>query len=256
MNGPDAHLLDAYLDGLLSADARSTFQSHLQHDAGLRRQIELQRMIDSAMRRLWAPPELQDTLNESLAALLGAKSMNQDAAVKLRKPNRLRIALNIAAAVAIAAVALYRLTGFLNTPPQDGRYFRAEQKAMDTIYNEKLATGFVPEWKCEDDKEFTRTFEHQLFQPLVMMTPPPGLAMGGLGYCNVLSPYSMFMLAHVHNDKVIVFFDRLDADKELPPLSDPRLRRFRRELGELVLYEVTPLDEPQFLHLFETPPQG
>jgi hypothetical protein len=124
---------------------------------------------------------------------------------------------------------------------------------MDAFYNRKIAEGFVPEWRCESDQEFIRTFQHQLYQPLLLMTPPRGHQMGGLGYANILSPYSVYMVAHAGEERVIVFVDRLEADQNLPPLTDPELKRFRREIGELVLYELTPLDEPRFLPLFEVP---
>jgi hypothetical protein len=165
----------------------------------------------------------------------------------------LRNALTLAAGLAIAAIAIYRIGDFLHKPASDGRYWRKNPETMGAFYDRKVAEGFTPEWKCEDDQEFIRSFRHQLFQPLLLMTPPPGHSMGGLGYANILSPHSMYMLAHVGDERVVVFVDRLDADRNLPPLDDPRLKRFRREVGELVLYEVTPLDEPRFLQLFQMP---
>jgi hypothetical protein len=253
MNGTHAHLLDAYLDGLLSADARSTFESELHRSPGLQQQIAIQRVLDDRLRNLFAIPAIDQVLNSALAAV-ERHTPQAPASAAARRPKAFRTVLTLAATLAIAAIAIYRIGGFLNKPAADGRYVRNNPETMDGFYHRKIAEGFRPEWKCEDDQEFMRSFRHQLFQPLILMTPPPGHSMGGLGYANILSRYSMYMLAHVGEDRVVVFVDRVDADRNLPALSDPRLKRFRREVGELVLYEVTPLDEPRFLELFQIPP--
>lgn len=251
MNGTHAHLLDAYLDGLLSPDARSTFESELHRSPVLQQQIAIQRVLDDRLRSLFTAPAIDRILSSALASAEAHPPEASPAAA--RKPRAFRTVLTLAAGLAIAAIAIYRIGGFLNKPAADGRYFRNNPETMEGFYHRKIAEGFTPEWKCEDDQEFIRSFRHQLFQPLVLMTPPAGHSMGGLGYANILSKYSMYMLAHVGDDRVVVFVDRLDADRNLPPLSDPRLKRFRREIGELVLYEVTPLDEPRFLELFQMP---
>ena len=56
------------------------------------------------------------------------------------------------------------------------------------------------------------------------------------------------MLARVDGVPVMVFVDRTSADTD-PKLDQGRvgLHLFRKELGSLVLYEVTPLGEPRVM---------
>jgi hypothetical protein len=45
---------------------------------------------------------------------------------------------------------------------------------------------------------------------------------------------------------VVLYIDRIANDANLPD-PGPGLRMFRKPVGNLVLYEVTPLDRPQVL---------
>ena len=61
-------------------------------------------------------------------------------------------------------------------------------------------------------------------------------------------------MARVHGQPVIVFVDRIRAEREqqqLPPNSE--LHLYRREVGKLVLYELSPLDRPYVLDSFYIP---
>jgi hypothetical protein len=66
------------------------------------------------------------------------------------------------------------------------------------------------------------------------------------------------MLARVNGLPVMVFVDRANADTHPTlPSGENKLHLFRKELGPLVLYELTPLDRPNvsdYLYLAEVPP--
>ncbi len=55
-------------------------------------------------------------------------------------------------------------------------------------------------------------------------------------------------MARVNNSPVMVFVDRLEADvhPELPEVC-AGLRLYRKELGSLVAYELSPFDKPQVI---------
>jgi hypothetical protein len=57
----------------------------------------------------------------------------------------------------------------------------------------------------------------------------------------------------INGQKVIVFIDRASADTTPQKLGNPALNLFRREVGTLVLYELTPLDRSYVLDLFYDP---
>ena len=116
------------------------------------------------------------------------------------------------------------------------------------IYQTRIAEGFRPTWLCEDDREFASTFLKRQGQSLLLAEMPAGSKMVGLAYCGGLSRYTTTMLARVDGVPVMVFVDRTSADTD-PKLDQSRagLHLFRKELGSLVLYEVTPLAEPRVM---------
>jgi hypothetical protein len=80
--------------------------------------------------------------------------------------------------------------------------------------------------------------------------------MEGLTYCGGLSRYTTTMLARVDGSPVMMFVDRADADTHPVLPVNSKLHLFRKELGPLVLYELTPLDHPHVmenLYLAEVP---
>ena len=128
---------------------------------------------------------------------------------------------------------------------------------LDSIYEKTVADGFRPKWVCEDEHEFAATFFTRQGQGLLLADMPAGSKMEGLTYCGGLSRYTTTMLARVDGFPVMVFVDRAFADTH-PSLAsgENSLHLFRKELGPLVLYELTPLDQPRvsdYLYLAEVP---
>src|SRR5262249_236432 len=133
------------------------------------------------------------------------------------------------------------------------RYFAAGNKTpdydpnrpLDTIYAAQVADDFKPKWVCEDPHEFASTFKERQGQGLLLPPMPHATKMAGLTYCAGVSRYTTTMLARVNGKPVMVFVDRADADTHpAQPPASTKLHLFRKELGPLVLYELTPLDHP------------
>jgi hypothetical protein len=95
-------------------------------------------------------------------------------------------------------------------------------------------------------------------QGLLLAAMPEGTKMDGLTYCGGLSRYTTTMLAHVGQSPVMVFVDRADADTHPPqPSASSKLNLFKKQLGPLVMYELTPLDHAavmDYLYLADVPP--
>ena len=53
------HLIEAYVDGLLEDAERESVERRIREDADFRAEIELQRSIDNALRRIYVPPSAQ-----------------------------------------------------------------------------------------------------------------------------------------------------------------------------------------------------
>ena len=81
-----------------------------------------------------------------------------------------------------------------------------------------------------------------------------GIALTGWGYGNnwgtPLGDATMILLATRVDTKVVVFIDRRKNDRTLrEPGGGKHL--FRKETGDLVLYEISPLNEPIVLPALE-----
>ena len=63
----------------------------------------------------------------------------------------------------------------------------------------------------------------------------------------------MILLARVDGEGVIVLIDRAKHDRDIASPADPSLWVFRRAIGDLVLYEVSPRPQAALLDRFRIP---
>ncbi|MBI4717543.1 MAG: hypothetical protein HY763_07045 [Planctomycetes bacterium] len=253
------HSLEAYLDGLLADSERAEFDRRVRSDPALRAEAECQARIDEALKRLYTP----SAAGAPALASLRAASTNGRAATTLRSPlsaarrarpaPALRRGLAVAAAVAFCSLAGWQVWCFVRPAAVVDAYAAQAWRSMDTVYRDEVSSGLKPSWVCKDNEEFARSFEKRFGQPLYLAPPPSGVTVAGLSYCNTITRRTMHLLARVNGSPVMVFADSVpdDTRPSLPPGQG--LRLFRREIGKVVLYEVTPLSEPRVLDLFYDP---
>jgi hypothetical protein len=127
----------------------------------------------------------------------------------------------------------------------------------DALYTTVVNAGFKPEWVCKNDAEFAEAVRYRLGQPLLVTKGVPGLEVLGWAYPNKfgatpLSDQTMILLSTVDGQRDVVFVDRAGADKPLAVKSG-KLNLFRRQIGDLVLYEVTPNDRPVVIEAMYKP---
>ena len=234
--------LDLYLDGLLAGPELRAFEEQLARDPQLAAQVEAQRRIDDSLRRVMAAPP---------APKVGAEtySIRPSRLLRLRRSPWLAIA-----AVLIIGLSVWRVWDVYYGHPTGETIYATggAPRTMDTIYQVEKNRGFKPMWKCETDKEFATTFWKNLGSALTFRNPPPNVASLGLSYGNTvgLSPKTVYMLFKINGREVIVFIDKKSNDQK-PKLATPGMNLFRREAGEFVLYEMTPLDRPMVYDNFE-----
>jgi hypothetical protein len=244
--------LDAYLDGQLDAPERARFERRLRLDPELQAELELQRRVDEALRRRFRPPSPQRILQ----ALSGRAS--EPEILRLPPSRRwFQRPWGVAAAASIV-VALLGANWYVWTTLPHGLGPRPARPPIELVslesgYQHEIKKGFRPLWLCETDHQFASSIFRSLGQGLLISLPPPGIKAKGLSYCPSLSENTMILLAEVESHPVVVFIDRLAADSRPSLPGDSGLRLFRREVGTLVLYEVTPLSEPRVLELFYDP---
>lgn len=257
--GHDGDLpIEQYLDGRLSQADRQAFERQLEREPGLRAEIELQQAIDTSLRRSFEPPSAEALLARIKTAGVDESGVDGRLTATPRpagsapvKRRRLGPIGELAAAAVIAVLAVggwwayvaYRET---HQPSSLTRLTLAE------VYHEEERTGFEPDWECPP-YVFARTFQSRLGQPLLLAAIPPGVESRGLAYDYVISRRTVYLVAEVDGRGVLVFADRADTADD-PWIQAPEgLNLFKRQVGKLMLYEVTPLSEPRLLGLFYIP---
>ncbi|HKQ48531.1 MAG TPA: hypothetical protein VJZ71_10710 [Phycisphaerae bacterium] len=250
-----AQWVNAHVDGLMDAGQRQTFEQMRSQSAVLRAELDRQALIDAALRRVFAPPPVEAIL----ARVLGTPSKSAPASVVVVPRRRAKISPIIWGTAVAAAALLLAAGGWWAwlTWQDESSLTRAPIAAvlpkmrMEQVYQDLLATGFKPKWVCDDEKEFATTFYLRLGQGLAFVDAPKGIAMVGLSYANCLSPATVVFLAQVRDEEVIVLVDDASKDAGQTLAGDCGLNLFRRKIGKLMLFEVTPLDRPSVVDYFQ-----
>lgn len=250
-------LLEAYLDGLIAAADRPEAERRLREHYDLARIHEEQQRIDASLARRFAPPagERSDAIIAAAqsAAPAGAET---PAPVGHRQPRRLMpyaIAAAIGLGVVVGARIYLQVQGGSSIVPREIEPVRLV--SFEEAYDLAVEGGWKPDVVCENDQQFAGITWARTGQAL--LTPPdmpPTLAVVGWTKLKTLSRTSLMLLAQVEGQRVAVFFDRKEHDRpQAPPAEAGGMKLFRREFGEAVLYELTPLEQPRMLSQFYDP---
>ncbi len=238
----------------------------MSSDRQMQLELQLQTQIEESLKRLFVPSAAPADL---LARLQAPTPLAQPATQPRR--NWAKLAL---AAIAVSLVWGFLIWQFLPHSRQQGGPFNpAAYKynnpyatmaydpnlPLSAIYERSVANGFQPGWVCNDPHEFASTFFSRQGQGLLLADLPAGTKMEGLTYCGGISPDTTTMFARTDGQPIMVFVDRASADThpELPK-TETKLHLFRKELGPLVMYELSPLDHATVmdsLHLADVPPE-
>jgi len=258
---PDRGKLDAYLDGTLPDAVRAEVAREVEANRDLRVEVELHRRIDDSLKRQFEPAIPPGDLVARLRqAAPPCEARQTEATIPLhaRSPRARRLPMLAAAA---AAVVIWGGLGWYFLAPERQWPEDAPPPPLPLamVYKNSVATGFKPAWVCRDDHEFASTFLQHHGQGLLLAKMPEGSGMYGLAYSGGITRTATSMLAHAGETPVMVFVDRLEADPHpAEPEPDTGLHLFRKELGPLVLYELSPLDEPRvmdYLYPADVPPR-
>ncbi|MGD9688625.1 MAG: anti-sigma factor [Phycisphaerales bacterium] len=244
--------LDLYLDGALDDERRAEFESAMARDAALRDAVTLQRSLDLELRSAF-------TLDPSSLTIAGVAAPDRHVAEHAGEtsgpaplarigPWRSWI-LGIAAVIALCAAGLWSYTMTRGDGP---RYIEPAE-----LYARLKFNGFKPEFVCTTDEEFNAAVTRRLGSGL-LVAHAPDIELLGWAYGNdylgqIVGPKTLVLMCKLdQKEHVIVLMDQASSDRTLTLPPDSGLNIFRRRVGPLVLYEVTPLDEQRVLpHAYE-----
>lgn len=255
------HLIEQYLDGQLAGERLAAFEARLRAEPDLAAEVQRQREIEDSMRRRMALPsaavvqEILTRLGEGPARLAEAANQPDIAAIagKVAPVARAVPFTRWLAAAALIAITIGGLwTAWIQW--QSGSS-GVSSMLLDPVayYKRKTETGFQPVWKCDTDHEFAKFFVDRYGQPVLLRPMPKDVTCAGIDYTTVLSGDTASLLINDGSNRIVVLLDRQANDRPLDLPKNSGLRSFRRNVGEYVAYEITPLESSHILDLLYIP---
>ena len=249
--------VDRFLDHLMPPAERVGFERRLAAEPGLMAEAQRQREVDAALRGYAQAPSPSVVL-EAIRRHIEASHRTPGAEAQAAPTPRLRSIpawrrLAVAAVLVLGVVGAWQIYHAFTAAR--GTYDPGPHRTLLQAYQATVDNGFHSNWTCRDDAEFALTFFDQFGQMLSMNPPLPAQTLAlGLEYFDILSHKTIGMLARVNEQPVMIFIDRLENDDQSAVQSvEAGKHIFRRELGDLVLYEVTPLDHPGLVNHLRQP---
>jgi len=259
-----AKWVNAHVDGLLTPEQQKQFDRALSSNAYLRSEVAKQARIDEALKRRFAAPSADEVLRRALGENQSAEPAKKTPkAPKAPKAPR-REWSPVAKYASIAAAVLLMVGGgswwWLYQPDIGGQTQVArssdsppsgpQSRDLKGVYDETIASGFTPKWVCKTDKQFFLTTYNRFGRGLLLAALPPDIKALGWSYGVAISPKTAYLLADVRGHKTIVFIDDAAYDGKQRPPTDCNLHMHYRRIDDLILYEISDLDQPAVLEYF------
>lgn len=237
--------LELYLDDQLSGQERAEFERRLAADPSLSAMVARQRQLDANLRAQFAPPPIAAADVERW--LIDAAAIAPATSSGAHRWHDWRRWLSVAAACLLLIGIAWGWRSWLEPGGKIRPYFAS--RPLTTLYAESVEEGFQPYYFCEDAERFAATFARRQQVPLELAAMPPDRRMIGLSYSGGFTRDTTAILCQVHDRPVVVYVDRRAVDRPEIAQPDPNRNLFvhRRELGDLVLYEVSPFDNAKIL---------
>ncbi|MBY0262532.1 MAG: hypothetical protein K2Q20_09320, partial [Phycisphaerales bacterium] len=114
------------------------------------------------------------------------------------------------------------------------------------LYLAQRAAGFVPAVVCTSDSQFRKWTRDRIGVELSPPSAEAGVALAGWSYAESPAQYTYLLLASVDGRDVVVAMGT-GADPIAPPSPSVGLNAFPRRVGNVWMYEITPLDKPRIV---------
>lgn len=252
--------LDAgrYVDGQMEGAERERFEARLAASASLRAEVEVLRQADASLKRAFGefvPLELDVAGVEGPAARIRAGRV-----LERRFSWRVR-AWALVGAVAAAAVIVLAGLPLLTRTPQGPTGPAGRGMSAERLYALESSRGWAIEHVCASNRAFAEYSRDKVGEALIAdPSGVPGVEIvGWAGYdldlrAAGLDGRASIIVARVDGEPVLMFLDPGGTRNRLLRNGNGDLRVFRREVGSVSVYEVTPLDEPRVMGVFEEAP--
>jgi hypothetical protein len=229
----DLARVTAYVDDALPPEDKARFEVELETNAALREELELQATLDASLGRLFEYSERGTGLPPGVP-LASPRPQPRGS----RSPF-LRITAIAAALLLAAGAGWYFMRPDPNLiPPQQ-------------VWANMEKASFVPSWRCENEKVFREYLNAKLGESFAI-DESESLRVVGWGYAAdykfyPISKQTLTLINKVGDQHAVVLIDKAEHDRELTVPPESGLHLFKKRVGNLVLYEMSPLPEPHVL---------
>ncbi len=234
MNQQDRRHLQRWLDGEVDEQGRAAFEQRIAEDPELRAELELHQRVGASLQRSFTVPNI-----------------TAPAPAELARP--LRWPLFLSGAVSATAVLLVWLQPWNNSAPASADPDRVE--IMRTAVGRSwLAVCDQPDVPSKEPLCASPSQLPQYVQPLAPELPSPLVwrERPGVRFERGLEPKPLDGLRRLElvvlpRTEVLLFVVPASADPRPALPQDTDWNLFRKTCGPLVVYELTPLEEPHGL---------
>lgn len=243
-------LIEKHLDGTLSAPEREAFEELLSSSPQMRADLELQHHIDDALKRRFAPEEAGEQVLNGVMKESAAQNAPRQRSHSSGWRTWLAVAAAILVGVPIGVLTLDALRRNANRPSST----LTERRGLDPsrLYSRLVDAGYTVDWVCETDEQFIEATTDKLDQPMYLASSPRVDVIGWkYVYRRLISFNTQILLTRVDGKPVVVLLDRVEKDKgKMQPPEDSKLRVHNATIGDVILYEISPFEEPMVIELF------
>jgi hypothetical protein len=254
--------LDAYLDGQLSGAELSAFEARLARDPVLAGARDAQRRIDGGLRGMFVvPPFIPLPLNghppggtnghptnghpvAPAAPAVGTAAHGWAGVKAAILSTKGLIAGFVLLAGLLGAGGWLAYLHFTVDPDPQLTFAEAYQRQVHATPNGSVDKSQV-ESLASETIGYTIRMKHQ----------PANLKLVSMSRAHVLSSRTFVLQARYEGQDMLLIADRACEDM---PAADHNcgMHQFRREVGGVVFYELSPFDKPMLLNAYEVFPPG
>lgn len=236
----DPDMLDRYLDGAMSTVEAAAFEQQIARSPEMLAQVRLQREVDGSLRDSFNVPATGGLMTESEQRAFAPKKERRG----WSRETRMFAAL---AALLIIAVSIQAYL-WLNSPSAT-----PERPSLAEAYYKLVDHGFRPSEECTTPEKFAKWTNQRYQVPLAIKEARADVQLVGWSYSGAISNYTGLLLAKVDGKPVVVALDTIDNQTNWgnpcrrQPKDKSGVNFFSKQLDGLVLYEITPFDQPRII---------